>query len=888
LENLSSAMNHFLNPNLRLPALLLAPFTLFLGFVAGDEPAGSGLKELEGLLAGLASADRTEEERADQALEKLCLAAGRPGAESERRALAAALSRKLGPETPEEARLLLLNHLQAIGRDESVAALARLLGEKESTLLFEGARRALEANPTPQAVRALRKALPGSQGERRAALIQSLGARKDSLSVELLLEDARGQEPAVRFSALEALARIGDRAASDVFDEALAAGGPDLERVKSAYLKLAESMGEGDEGGAARRIYLRALQMDLPRRCAGLVGLGKAGLPSDGPLLLDALGDADPQVRGAARDGLSVVRQGTRVIAGALPRASGEIRRELYSVLARRTEPAAAPLLEKGAADPDEKVRLSAVEGLGRAGDEKAVGPLVKALADSSGPVREAAEKSLQTLKGDRVSPAIEPLLSTSPGPVRAALLRALSGRGGPSLEARAARWAGDPDPAVRSEAYLALGRAGGRSSLGPIIEGLKREEGGPLEAAERAAAAFREPESTEMILAALGGVAARTGAERASPARAALLSTLSGRAGPRVLQALKAALGDADPRVKLAALRALARSEDQAAFPLLEEALHGAGGEARAIALQGAVRFAERMAKSGGPEGAKRARAIYVEVLRDAPAKELAKETASESQNQARLEALQGLGEVGEPESLEAVRPHLKSPELGRAAARTILAIAARLPAERKAEAVTLLKEVLAAKPDRSTARECQRILRRMGVEVELARNDGMVTSWWLLGPIPDQKGDLLKTSLPPESQVDLEKEVTIGSVPYRWKPSRSDDPLGALDLALALGAGDRRGAYLYAEVEAAEATEGLFKLGSDDEVACFLNGARVHLAEGDRGLTLDQDVVKVTLRKGPNRILLKVVNHTGGWEACLRITDRNGKPLPFKQREA
>jgi hypothetical protein len=159
------------------------------------------------------------------------------------------------------------------------------------------------------------------------------------------------------------------------------------------------------------------------------------------------------------------------------------------------------------------------------------------------------------------------------------------------------------------------------------------------------------------------------------------------------------------------------------------------------------------------------------------------------------------------------------------------------------------------------------------------------MVTTWWLLGPIPDQKGQLLATVYPPEESVTLDREVQIDGSSYRWKPLHADDPRGVVNLTEALGSADDVGSYLYAEVMLDADEEGIFKLGSDDQVACFLNGQKIHSHQGQRGLTVDEDQVKVKLTKGPNRILLKVVNRAGGWEACLRITRPDGKPMRFRQ---
>ena len=46
-------------------------------------------------------------------------------------------------------------------------------------------------------------------------------------------------------------------------------------------------------------------------------------------------------------------------------------------------------------------------------------------------------------------------------------------------------------------------------------------------------------------------------------------------------------------------------------------------------------------------------------------------------------------------------------------------------------------------------------------------------------------------------------------------------------------------------------------------------------------RPLMLDADKGKVTLRKGVNAIVFKVVNEQNSWQGALRLTDRAGSPL-------
>jgi hypothetical protein len=63
------------------------------------------------------------------------------------------------------------------------------------------------------------------------------------------------------------------------------------------------------------------------------------------------------------------------------------------------------------------------------------------------------------------------------------------------------------------------------------------------------------------------------------------------------------------------------------------------------------------------------------------------------------------------------------------------------------------------------------------------------------------------------------------------------------------------------------------ILALGSDDSPKVWLNGELVHEEFGRRWVEPDQDKIEVLLRKGPNTILLKVVQFHGQWGFTCRL---------------
>ena len=48
-------------------------------------------------------------------------------------------------------------------------------------------------------------------------------------------------------------------------------------------------------------------------------------------------------------------------------------------------------------------------------------------------------------------------------------------------------------------------------------------------------------------------------------------------------------------------------------------------------------------------------------------------------------------------------------------------------------------------------------------------------------------------------------------------------------------------------------------------------------------RSIETDADITEVTLQKGLNVVVVKVINEREDWAFCLRFTDKDDKPLTY-----
>ncbi len=106
-------------------------------------------------------------------------------------------------------------------------------------------------------------------------------------------------------------------------------------------------------------------------------------------------------------------------------------------------------------------------------------------------------------------------------------------------------------------------------------------------------------------------------------------------------------------------------------------------------------------------------------------------------------------------------------------------------------------------------------------------------------------------------------------------WTDYVSDSD--TLDLAKALPGRPSANvvAYAYTTVDRAAAGKVLLSLGSDDGVAVWVNGVRVHRNPVTRAVLADEDQVEANMHAGANDVLVKVEQGSGGWGFIFRILE-------------
>jgi len=161
----------------------------------------------------------------------------------------------------------------------------------------------------------------------------------------------------------------------------------------------------------------------------------------------------------------------------------------------------------------------------------------------------------------------------------------------------------------------------------------------------------------------------------------------------------------------------------------------------------------------------------------------------------------------------------------------------------------------------------------------------EGFIRSWFVAGPLRDE-GELLdKTFVADEGSLEATMGKKIGGRVWREYISPSWDI--NLQANALFGEEEQCAAYaltyIYVPEDKAEQYKDLqLLIGSDDGVKVWLNGELIWRNETARPVIADKDCIKrVSLKPGVNKLLLKVVNYTGGWGFCVRFATSAGVPV-------
>ncbi len=197
--------------------------------------------------------------------------------------------------------------------------------------------------------------------------------------------------------------------------------------------------------------------------------------------------------------------------------------------------------------------------------------------------------------------------------------------------------------------------------------------------------------------------------------------------------------------------------------------------------------------------------------------------------------------------------------------------------------------KRALHSARDITQLKTCAEALKELGQTPDMAQEMGFLTNWKVIGPFDNTERAGFDKVFPPEREIDFEAEYDGKSGPVKWKDAEAEQEdlkqLGHVDLNAALVEEKNVLAYAYATFVVAKDMQVECRYETIEATKLWVNGKEIAVKNVyHSGYDFDQYVVSCQLKRGKNRILIKVCQNeqtdswTRPWEFRLRITDKLG----------
>ena len=155
----------------------------------------------------------------------------------------------------------------------------------------------------------------------------------------------------------------------------------------------------------------------------------------------------------------------------------------------------------------------------------------------------------------------------------------------------------------------------------------------------------------------------------------------------------------------------------------------------------------------------------------------------------------------------------------------------------------------------------------------------EGFVRNWLILAPIPIEEGsgaaEIDKEIVKSEGKMKPkagDKERFDGK-DIAWKAHKTADFF--IDFLESFGKerGEDVCGYAVAYVIAEDEMKVKLAVGSNDQCKAYVNGKEALKFTETRTLEKDTETAEVTLNKGQNVLVLKVINEKNNWQGCARF---------------
>ena len=589
--------------------------------------------------------------------------------------------------------------LRVVGTVRSLPELSALLTDPQ---LSGYARFAMEAMGYPEVDALLHDALSKTTGPQQVGIVITMGARRDATAAPLLAPLLENTDAELARAAAGALGRIATPESANVLT-GLRARAPETTRFAAEEGLLATAQRwtaekKGDQAAPLlEALVVPGVQANVRM---GAFYLLAAAQPDKAPdRLLAALSGNDPDLRNMAARVISETKGAdlTARYATALAALSADGQVALVRALAGRRDAAAHPAVVKALDSADKSVKRAAIRALATLGNAGDVGRLAALMGGDDADTAGTARATLATIEGAEVDAAISASLAATPADVQAKLLDLLLDRRAEQALPMAVEHVRSGDAPVREAALRTLAILGTKEDASLLITAVDTApDAAARSAAENALGSLCArcgDDALPVVIAAMGGARIES--------RTALLRAVGRAGGPKALECVAQALNDPDETFRSEALRELSDWPTADAAPQLLELAKSDQENRHVLGLRGYIRLARAVAI---PADKATMLIIAMDLTR---------------QPEEKWQVLAGWGTLKSAQSLDALVPFLKDPQVKNEAGSAIITVAAEVGksgGDGRTRAIEALKSAIAACDNPAVLENAKRVLVGLG----------------------------------------------------------------------------------------------------------------------------------------------------------------------------
>ena len=697
------------------------------------------------------------------------------------------------------------------------------------------------------------KKLPKVSDDQKVPLINFLGNREEKKSAHQILKYIDSKNEMVNTAAIRAAGKIGGDAVINILQRKLRMASPvQTDNLLDALLNTAEKCGQEENSAKAVQIFNSVFNSgySFQFRHAALSGLLAYSDQDPAKLLVDILKSDDPEAQTIAIQFIHKIPEDAniQVIVDAFPRYKQDQQIQILAAFAGRTDVAIVKLLEDALKNESEEVRITALNSLASSGSAHSVLPVANRAAEASEEEQKAARGCMYMLNAAGTDEAIEQGIISSENSVKIELIRSASERLLTSAENAVVNQLSSSDLQVRNESLKALSKIGSPGILPDLIEHLKNTQD-DRESQENARTIIILSKKVSADQSPASAVIEQLEALTKNNKLEITYDILGNIGDPAALPILRSGLKSKSAKEITAAIKALSEWPDESPLSDLQNLAEKTKNETHhVLALRGYV----QLLGAGGKNSVTNYRSA-MEISRSKSERDM---------------VLSGISKVKDPDALKFVTLYFDDPDLKPASQMAAVQIAENLDVAGVRTSLPVVKTILSNTDLPQMKERCETLLKK------LEQYEDFITTWEVAGPYQMDDVNLFDFAFAPENgdsqQVDW-AAMPAGLDPDKYWYIALDQHLG----------GNNRVAYLRNRIFSDEEQEVTLEVGSDDGNKVWINGQLVNSVNAARGCMPGEDKAKITLQKGWNQVLMKVINGNGGWGACLRFRNNDGSKV-------